>query len=384
MQLSRLVQEWSEATDSSNYVAAVFFDIRKAFDQVWHRGLVAKLSAAGVSGSALAWFENFLSQRSQRTVVGRCFSDCALLHAGVPQGAILNPLLFILYMNDVSSTPEASLNLFADNTSLYVTAKVEEQLQIKLSAAVQSLISWFDKWILSVNASKSALMVFRSKGMPVINLSCSVHGSPVSQVSSHKHLGIVFNDLLSWSDHTSYLVKKMSQRIGFLSRLRSILPPLTIRHLYITCIRPLADYSCVAWSGIGKGDAGRLEKVQRRAARLITGLRQSSLTPHNILLARAGLSSLEDRRGNHLALFVFKFIHEQLPFHFSSAFSAWLSSKPARTSCLRNAPSLRLPRPKKSALKSSPLYVGFSFWNSLPAKAKESWASLKGHFSTLQ
>ena len=157
------MQEWSKATDSSNYVAAVFFDIRKAFDRVWHRGLVAKLSAAGVSGSTLAWFENFLSERSQRTVVGRCFSDRAFLHAGVPQGIILSPLPFILYMNDVYSTTEASLNLFADDTSLYVTAKVEEQLQIKLSAAVQSLISWFDKWIYSVNASKSALMVFRAK-----------------------------------------------------------------------------------------------------------------------------------------------------------------------------------------------------------------------------
>ena len=132
-------------------------------------------------------------------------------------------------------------------------------------------------WTLEASATGSDKARIMQRRRPTTKKRKAEHTSHIIRANVHRCIIVltvvytktvfVFNDLLSWSDHTSYLVKKMSQQIGFLSWLRSILPPLTIRHLYITCIRPLADYSCVAWSGIGKGDAGRLEKVQRRAAR---------------------------------------------------------------------------------------------------------------------
>ena len=160
-QLIRLTHEWSAAVDNGYYVAAVFFDLRKAFDRVWHRGLLAKLAAAGVKGSAFEWFSSFLSGRCQATLVDGSLSEFSPLHAGVPQGAILSPLLFSVYMNDIPS-PERSTNLFADDTSAFVISKTTSDLSTRLQRRIDVIGEWFHSWLLSVNTAKSAIMVFRS------------------------------------------------------------------------------------------------------------------------------------------------------------------------------------------------------------------------------
>ena len=365
----------------------MFFDLRKAFDKVWHKGLLAKLSALGVSGVALQWFRSYLSGRCQRTVVGRTFSSSRSLFAGVPQGAILSTLLFIIYTNDIPRGPSFEVNQFADDTSVCVTSKSPEQLQARLHQAIQAVVARFDKWLLSVNSSKTVLMVFRSKGMKPVHLGPEEsHGTSLQQVSTHKHLGLVFNETLSWSDHCHYVVSKMSKRIGLLFRLRRILTPLIIRELYRSCIRPLAEYSSFAWSGIGVSESNRLEKVQRRAARRISGVSPQSDTPRPILLSRAGLSELSARRSAQLALFCHRFLSRTLPSHFSDFISdLWLPTKSVHSSFLCSASSLCLPRPHKAALKQSPLYLSFSFWNSLSKDLQSSsFSALKAHFSSLQ
>ena len=185
-----------------------------------------------------------------------------------------------------------------------------------------------------------------------------IHGTPLQQVSTHKHLGLVFNETLSWLDHCHHVVSKMSKRIGLLFRLRRILTPLIIRelHVYRTCIRPLAEYSSVAWSGMGVSESNRPEKFQWRAARLTSGVSPQSDTSHPILLSRAGLFELSARRSAQLALFCHRFLSRTLPSHFSDFFSdLWLPTKSVRSSFLRSASFLRLPLPHKAPLKQSPL-----------------------------
>ena len=110
-QLIRLTQTWADAINRGHYVAAVFFDLRKAFDRVWHRGLLVKLRAADISGAAYAWLESFLANRVQATVVDGSTSDFSPLHAGVPQGAILSPLFFSVYMNDIPLADSTNFSL---------------------------------------------------------------------------------------------------------------------------------------------------------------------------------------------------------------------------------------------------------------------------------
>ena len=141
LQLVRLVQQWSEALDKSKYVGAVFFDLRKAFDRVWHKGLLVKLEAAGVQGSALSWFSSYFSNRRQRTRVADGVSSPSTLMAGVPQGAILSPLLFIIYVNDIMQATCASVNLFADDTSSCVVDSCPNRLSTRLQTSIDSLES---------------------------------------------------------------------------------------------------------------------------------------------------------------------------------------------------------------------------------------------------
>ena len=123
-------------------------------------------------------------------------------------------------------------------------------------------------------------------------LSVDLDGQPISQVSSHKHVGFVFNQRLSWSDHTDYVIRKSSKKIGLLRRLRWRLPRLVLRSLYLTCVRPTLEYACGAWTSVGTQDATRLERTQRAAARLITGTSIKEKLPSELLLARAGLEPL--------------------------------------------------------------------------------------------
>ena len=152
------MQEWASSMDSAEYVGVVFFDIKKAFDRVWHDGLLHKLSSLGVDGHALDWFRSFLSGRRQRVAVGSSVSGIASLEAGVRQGGIL---LFIAYMNDIVNATSANTNLFADDTSTFVGDKSPTSLQSRLQTAVSELEAWFSKWALTVNTLKSALMFFQ-------------------------------------------------------------------------------------------------------------------------------------------------------------------------------------------------------------------------------
>ena len=162
----------------------------------------------------------------------------------------------------------------------------------------------------------------------------------------------------------------LATNLAFCGTFVSVFSPLVIQQLYCSSVRPAMEYASLAWSGAS--DAERLERVQRRAARLISNISALSDTPHDILLARAGLQPLSRRRHIEQAVFAFRFVSGcSLPRHIQ-LLSHWLSAKPSATCRLRNADSIRLPRPKKNVLKASPLYISLSIWNNLSSDAKSS------------
>ena len=133
------MQQRSEAIDQQCYVGAVFFDLCKAFDRVWHSGLLAKLQKSGVSGEALKWFQSFLVGHRQAVTVDGSVSDFVSLHAGVPQGTIRRPLFFSIYIDDICTTVSENINLFADDTSLYVTDRSAALLPDHLQRAIDGV-----------------------------------------------------------------------------------------------------------------------------------------------------------------------------------------------------------------------------------------------------
>ena len=179
------------------------------------------------------------------------YQSCAVLgfaplSAGVPQGAILSPLLFILYVNDIPCSPSIHTNLLADDTPVFITDPSPSLLSTRLQTAADTLSAWLQKWKLSVNVPKSAALAVRSRHMEAATLSITLNGSPITQVDQHKHLGLTISETLSWNAHVDFIVTKAAQKIGLLYRFRKRFSSLTLRNLYITSIRPSKEYSRLA------------------------------------------------------------------------------------------------------------------------------------------
>ena len=298
----------------------------------------------------------FLTDRVQVTVVNGSISTSARLFAGVPQGAILSPLLFSVYMNDVPFP--RTTNLFADDTSSYIIDSVPSSLESKLQERTYLLSEWFFKWRLTVNPRKSTVMVFRSKKMQPVSIQITVDTHHVPQVSDHRHLGVTFSETLSWTRHADNIVHAASTKIGLLCRLRKRLSPLIIRQLYFTCIRPSLKYANVAWCGLTKRDQERLEKCNRSAARLITRTMPSSEIPRDILLARAGIPTLLSKRQVTQVKLAFTATRGLLPAHLQAT-SSWTVPSSSHAMAQRN-PCIRLHAHGKTpngSRHSTPLFL---------------------------
>ena len=150
-----------------------------------------------------------------------------------------------------------------------------------------------EKWLVTVKTLKSAVMVFRLSHVAHASISLSINGELIKQVTVHRHLGLQLDECLTRSAHAAHVICKLSQRIGLLHRLRCRLPPPAIPDIYSSTLLPVADYACiVSGAGLRKGDCAKLEKVHRRAARLISGTKLADNISHDLVLARAGLSPL--------------------------------------------------------------------------------------------
>ena len=156
----------------------------------------------------------FLTSRRQITTVEGCTSAPAEIGAGVPQGAILSPLLFSVYLNDISSATQASnINLFADDTSAYVSSQATSVLNSDLQTTADSLSSWFSRWHVAVHPAKTVCMVLHSTGMPPCQLNIKINGNHIAQVTRHRHLGVTFNERLSWKDHVHDVIKSLPRKL---------------------------------------------------------------------------------------------------------------------------------------------------------------------------
>ena len=208
--------------------------------------------------------------------------------------------------------------------------------------------------------------------MKPVQVHVTIDSAAIPQVASNRHLGLVFSETLTWSSHVAYVTTKDSSRIGFLRRLTKRCPSLVLQDLYRCCIRPVLEYASVAWSGMSKSDAERLERCNRSAARVITGTSPSTHLPHPVLLAHAGLDSLLARRRIAQCRFCRRLLADRLPAHLQNVFADWLPAAATSTHEMsRRSTSIRLPRPKKTILERSPLYSSFVIWNSLPSKIRE-------------
>ena len=205
-QLTYLYHTFCEALDAGKEVRAVFCDISNAFDRVWHAGLIHKLEAAGVAGEALLWFRNYLSDRLQRVVLPGASSDWANIRAGVPQGSILGPLLFLVYINDIVEDIGSHIRLFTDDTSLFIIVDDPVTSAVRLNTDLEKISRWAITWLVIFNPTKSeSFFASRNINRPV-HPPLYMQNVQIEEVECHKHLGVCLSN--DCNESTNLLTNK--------------------------------------------------------------------------------------------------------------------------------------------------------------------------------
>ena len=265
-QLCFLINRWQVAIDRGEGVEAIFLDLSKAYDRVSIPGLIYKLSRVGFSQAALKWFSSFLTDRQQRVRVHGSESSWETVKSGIPQGTVLGPTLFLLYINDL---PQSLLNecaLFADDTTAYGVGKLSKTISSSLSSDMDSAADWAKTWGMLFNAEKSEHLSIRqiSSSPSPSDSHVIMGGIQIPKVTEHKHLGITIQSSLKWSRHICNVYTACARRVGILRRLKRKLQPSTILKIYTGTVRPIMEYACAIWSG---GPTAKLKKLQRSFCR---------------------------------------------------------------------------------------------------------------------
>ena len=270
-QLVCITNEIGKALDSGKELRVIFCDISKAFDRVWHRGLLFKLEKYGISGSLLKWFENYLYGRAQRVVLNGNNSDWKEIRAGVPQGSILGPLLFVIFINDIVDDIDATIKLFADDTSIYLEVDNPRDSAEILNGDIDKIHKWSEKWLVKFNPNKTETMVISRKALKPVHPPLLMNQHVLNEVTNHKHLGIILSNNGLWHEHVDHIVKKAYVRINIIRKIRFVADRYTLEKIYMSFIRPILEYGDVIWDSQNLTLVNKVENVQLEAARIVTG-----------------------------------------------------------------------------------------------------------------
>ena len=222
--------------------------------------MLYKLETAGISGSLLSWFTDYLNDRLQRVVLPGGSSAWTPIKAGVPQGSILGPLLFLLYINDIVEDINSSIRLFADDTSLYIIVDDAIQAAETLNSDLEKISRWAQQWLVTFNPAKSESILFSRKLNKPYHPPVSMDETQINEVMSHKHLGVIFSNDCSWHNHIEHIKTKAWNRINVMRKLKFKLDRRSLQTIYFSFIRPLLEYADVVWNNCAQYESNELEK----------------------------------------------------------------------------------------------------------------------------
>ena len=288
----------SNALLKDHRVILIFLDFAKAFDKVCHLSLISKLRSYGFDHYIIGWISDFLLNRKQRVVLGSDYSDWCNVTSGVPQGSVIGPLLFVIYINDMPSITNHILKLFADDSKLIGIIKNAKDIDL-IQQDLDALVNWSQKWKMMFNLEKCKRMEISksnrtSREPPQLSMAidCS-HRHTSSETKLEKDLGVYISNNAKFDHHIKFATNRANVILGQLKRTFRCWSIPTFRTLYTTFVRPHLEYAVQAWSPYRKRDIAALEQVQRRATKIVTSLKNLSYTER---LRALNLTTLRDRR----------------------------------------------------------------------------------------
>ena len=276
-------------------VDIVFLDFSKAFDKVSHRSLLYKLEAYGIQGRALTWIKAFLSKRRQRVILGNSFSEWSDVLSGVPQGSVLGPLLFVIFVKDLTNVIKNTCKLYADDCKLLAPVR-DAHDAASLQSDIHAVQKWCKDWMMELNIGKCRVMHCGNrnpKNAYIFADSTNSTSFPLEVTYRERDLGIIITPDMKWGDQVANAVGKASRALGVLKKTFKSRDPKLWKKLYATHIRSHLEFGVAAWNPYQRGDIALLERAQRRVTRVPYKFR--GLT-YEDRCKRLGLTSLEKRR----------------------------------------------------------------------------------------
>ncbi|KAL8618799.1 hypothetical protein ACOMHN_000227 [Nucella lapillus] len=292
-QLLELVEELTSNMVDGLQTDMVILDFAKAFDKVNHSLLLHKIHDYGIKGKTNKWIKSFLSNRRQAVVVDGEKAEFSSVKSGVPQGSVLGPCLFLVYINDLPKNLNSKVRIFADDTAIYSTITADADIK-QLQNDLQNLEVWENKWDMAFHPDKCTTLPVSRKENPILN-EYNLHGHTLATVQSAKYLGVTLQANMEWNKHVDNIVAKAGRTLGFLRRNLKIASTTLREKAYLVFVRPLLEYACSVWDPYLEGEIKQIEAIQRRAARFVTNRyhRTASVTQ---MLERLGWPSLQQRR----------------------------------------------------------------------------------------
>ena len=293
--------------DEEKAVDVIYLDFKKAFDQVPHKRLLAKIKAHGIDGKLLAWLDNWLSERKQRVVINGKTSEWVNVTSGVPQGSVLGPILFLIFINDIDNDLCCKISKFADDTKIGNKAVSPLQRQ-QIQSDLNKLVEWSKRWQMNFNTDKCKVLHIGNKNTKA---QYTMNGTQLKAVDKERDLGVIISSDLKPSLQCSEAIKKANQIVGFIGRSFEFKSEKIILTLYNSLVRPHLEYCVQFWSPYYRKDIDKLERIQRRVTKMIPRLRNK---PYEERLKELNLFNLSKRRLRGDLIQVFKILkgHDDL------------------------------------------------------------------------
>jgi len=292
----------TEQFDQGNQVDVAYLDFSKAFDKVPHKRLMIQLQSHGIAGSILKWIELWLSDRQQRVMLNGTKSSWQNVLSGVPQGSVLGPLLLIIFVNNIESGISSKVLKFADDLKVFRAITGQDE-HISLQKDLDELVKWSEEWQMKFNFDKCKIMHVGKQHMKAPYL---MGGQVLSVTQQEKDLGVILNTKLGASEQTKEARKKALRMLGAINRNVSYRSEEVIRKLYCAYVRPHLEYCIQAWSPSYEKDCWLLERVQKRATKMVNGI---SNLAYEERLKKLNMFSLRYRRLRGDLIEVFKFVN---------------------------------------------------------------------------
>jgi hypothetical protein len=367
--LSYVTNCWSSALESFGESRVVALDISKAFDRVWHKGLIAKLPMFGIHPKLISWIADFLSCRSIAVRIDGAISNQLPINSGVPQGSVISPTLFLLYINDLLSITSNPIHSYADDSNLHNSSTYESQTAssnslntnrassaASLNSDLDAIVNWGSTNLVSFNHSKTqSLLISNKRNLTVPSISMS--GSNLTQSNSISMLGIVVTSDLSWKSHIVSISKRAARKLGFLFRAKKFFTPSQLLILYKSQVRPLMEYCCHIWGGAPASALAILDRLQSKAIRLIGDPDLSS-----------NLQSLAHRRAVSSLCLFYRYYHGRCSTELTNSVPPpMLFSRSTRLAESSHRFSVKLPTSRTAKHASSFFPRTTKLWNQLPS-----------------